>query len=466
MSKQYRLLDEHSLWYPAERPCLAILDFGLSWGIMGALIVFVFTAIGINDTENNREINSFLTFLAAVYPGYSPPFNAIDLWLGLINGFFHGFLFGTFVAFLYNIWRGEQPFGIKLPRNFTGSPQPFVISAGKGAQPYTIAIIANPVLESAASGKFKRDPILDFPRLFQAKTACIIAGLATDPVINDPAAEEKILEHIRIFTLFNPGLAESENGRGSQTHHHPPVEPPEEHALCRETDYDVVIEAIQRVYEKDGQAVQEERLLNFIKQHLPDYYDHANNRSLIDLVYVVTASKTHTRSSGRYTIDDEKTPGAGFTLDFGQEKLELRHDPYAKIPGMVAYSAWDNRLKTPIHEFAHAMSSINNGAIIDEYYDDLPELLQKIRAINKYHWQPLPGQPLPERFVQYTSNGETITIRTDRARHAPANWKTFVPARENISVPCTMDFSDEIFDFDMLIKKYMQDRLEAKTRRG
>ncbi|GEM_PF-5891862 len=462
MTRNYQVLGEHSLLSPAERPHLAMLDFGLALGAIWALIVVVFTAMGINDGENNPAVGSFLDFLAAIYPGYCSPFTAADLLFGLIGGFVHGYLFGAFAAFLYNVWRGEQPFGVKLPRNFAGAPQPFVISPGKGAHPYTIAIIANPVLESAVSGKCKRDPILGHPRLFQAKVANIIAGFATDPVINDPEADEPFLDRLRIITLFNPRLAKAEVEAG----HYPAVEPPREHALCREADYDIIVEPVQRTYRRETEEVQEERLRNFIAKHLPDYYDQTNQCSLIDLVYVVTGSKTHTRSSARYTFDDENRPGAEFTLYFGDEKLKLRHDPYARVPGMVAYSAWDDRLKTPIHEFAHAMSSATNGAIIDEYHDDLPEQLRYVRAVNKHHWQPREGYPLPEKFADYTpAGGETAPFRTDRARHAPPEWKTYVPARENISLPCTMDFSDEQFEFDLLIKRYMHDRLEAKTRR-
>jgi len=466
MTKQYRLLNEHSLFYPPERPHLAIFNFGLAWGIIWALIVVVFTAMGISDGENNPAINSFLTFLAAIYPGHSPPFDYVDLIFGLFSGFMHGFLFGTLIVVLYNLWRGEQPFGVKLPRNFTGSPKPFVISAGKGAQPYTIAIIANPVLETRASGKLKPDPILEYPQLFQAKVASIIAGLATDTVINDPEAEEKFLDRMRLVTLFDPSLAHSNHERDHRANHHPPAEQPPEHALCRELDHDIIVEPIQRVYNEAGR-VHEERLIEFIKAHLPGYYDHANNRSLIDVVYVVTASKTHTRSSARYTFDDESKPGRSFSLNFGKEKWALRHDPYAKIPGVVAYSAWDDRLKTPIHEFAHAMSSTTNGAILDEYYDELPEMLMSVRAVNKHFWQPQQGQSLPEQFAEYAlKDGKPLTIRTDRGRHAPPDWKTYVPARENLPTPCTMDFSDDAFEFDLLIKQYMHDRLAAKTQRA
>jgi hypothetical protein len=466
MAKHYRLLEEDSLWFPAERPNLAIFDFGLAWGAIWALAVFVFTAMKINAAENNQALNGFIGFLAAIYPGYSPPFDSIDLALGLVNGFLHGFLFGTLIAFLYNVWRGEQPFGVKLPRNFAGSPQPFVISAGQGELPYTVAIIANPVLESQVSGQLKRDPILDYPRLFQAKAATIIAGFATNPVVNDPdpEAEEKFLDRMRIVALFNPNLANRENAPGLHPTHHPPVEQPKEHALCRELDHDIIVEPIQRIIDNDSGAVREERLLEFIKKHLPEYYDQANGRCKIDVVYVVTASKTHTRSSSRYTFDDEKYPGRGFSLNFGAEQWELRHDPFAKIPGMVAYSAWDDRLKTPIHEFAHAMSSTTNGAILDEYYDELPDMLLNVHAINKHFWQT--GPPFPEQYAEYAlKDGESIKIRTDRSRHTPSDWKTCVPGRESLPIPCTMDFSGEQFDFDLLIKQYMRDRLKAKTRR-
>jgi hypothetical protein len=462
MAKHYRLLEENSLWSPAERPNLAIFDFGLAWGTIWALIVFVCTAMEINAAEANQALNSFIAFLAAIYPGYSPPFDSIDLVLGLVDGFLHGFLFGTIVAFLYNLWQGEQPFGVKLPRHFASTPKPFVVSAGQGEPPYTVAIIANPVLESQVSGQLKRDPILDSPRLFQAKVATIIAGFATDPVVNDPApkTEENFLDRMRLVTLFNPGLANSENKNGQSQS----VEQPKEHALCRELDHDIIVEPIQRIIDNDTGYVHEERLLEFIKKHLPEYYDQANSRCEIDVVYVVTASQTHTRSSARYTFDDEKYPGRSFSLNFGAEQWELRHDPFAKIPGMVAYSAWDDRLKTPIHEFAHAMSSTTNGAILDEYYDELPDMLLNVHAINKHFWQP--GPPFPERYAEYAlKDGKSIKIRSDRGRHAPTDWKTYVPGRESLPIPCTMDFSDDRFEFDLLIKQYMRDRLEAKTRR-
>jgi len=465
MTKHYQILGEHSLWSPAERPNLAMLDFGLALGTIWALSVFAFTAMGMDDGENNSGVGSFLNFLAAIYPGYSPPFTAVDLLFGLLGGFFHGYLFGALAAFLYNIWRGEQPFGVKLPRHFADSPQPFEISKGQGAHPYTIAIIANPVLDSAVSRECKPDPILEHPRLFQAKVATIIAGFATDPLINARREGGSFLDRMRLITLFNPKLANTE----VEANHNTPVEQPREHALCREADYDIIVEPVQRLYRSETEDVQEERLLNFIAKHLPDYYDPENQCSLIDIVYVVTGSKTHTRSSARYTFDDESRPGPEFTLDFGDEKLKLRHDPYARVPGIVAYSAWDGRLKTPIHEFAHAMSSTTNGAIIDEYHDDLQAQLRYVRAINKHYRESPEDQPLPlpEKFADYaTPGGKADSVRTDRARYAPAQWKTYVPAREDITLPCTMDFSDESFDFDLLIKSYMRDRLAAKTRRA
>ena len=68
------------------------------------------------------------------------------------------------------------------------------------------------------------------------------------------------------------------------------------HAFRGKTD------AEARLFRGETDEVQEERLLNFIKKHLPDYYDRANQCSLIDIVYVVTGSKTHSRSSARYTL--------------------------------------------------------------------------------------------------------------------------------------------------------------------
>lgn len=460
MTRNYRILDEHSLLAPAERPNLSMLDFGLAVGTIWALIAVLFTAMGINAGPGTPAIGSFLIFLSAIYPGYSPLFTAVDLLTGLIGGFVHGYLFGVLAAFLYNIWRGEQPFGVKLPRDFAGSPEPFVISAGEGKHPYTIAIIANPVLESEASGELRSDPILEHPRLFQAKVAAIIAGFAQDAVLNPRKTKNTFLDQMRLITLFNPKLAKAEMPASHQ--------PPGKHALCREADYGIIVEPLQRLYRGETTEVREERLLNFIADNLPKYYDSDKQSSLIDVVYVVTGSKTHTRSSARYTIDDDARPGAEFELDFGDETLKRRHAFYTRVPGMVAYSAWDNRLKTPIHEFAHAMSSTTNGAILDEYYDDALMQLRKAPAINKHYRENSAEQPqpLPQQFAVYAAAGKTAPFRTDRGRHEPVEWKTYVPARENITVPCTMDFSEEEFAFDLLISQYMRDRLAAKASRG
>jgi len=471
MARQYQILNSQSLFTPPERPYLAVFDFGLASGSLWALLVFVLTSIGINTDAAGGTTNSLIQFLSAIYPGFGSPWDYGDIFIGLWAGFVQGFLFGMLSAYFYNTMRGTPLYGVKLPRDFTSAHTPFLMSDGESAgaerPPYTIAIIANPVLESAPDGFLHRDPILNYPKLFQAKVAGIIAGLDTNAMIR-----EKFLGKMRILNLFNPDLA-PQNG-----HHHDHAESKlqRENALCLENDHDITLEPIQRVYQRKDDGVYhvvEERLLNFLKR-FPQFYDRANDRVLVDVVYAVSGSTTHTRSSSRFTYDDDTKPGRGLTLNFGDgaPPLSLRHDPYVHIPGMVAYSAWDDRLKTPLHEFAHAMSSTTNGAIHDEYNDDVSEILRNTPVINKHFVRESdadtgsPQRKVPDIFAVYQlAGGEKQTFYSDKARYVPDHWRSYVPARRELSVPCTMDWSEQIYTFDLLLKQFIEDRLRAKTQR-
>jgi hypothetical protein len=464
MAKKYRLLDERStlsqLIQPTERPYLAILDVGITFGIVWALFVVVMTLLGMN----NLAI-SFTQFLEIFYPGYSKPFGAGDLLLGLIYGSAHGFLFGLIVAYIYNRLRAPFPCGVKLldAEAITSRNQPVIISDGEktagSGPPYTIAIIANPILESEIvptdeDQRWRPDPILEHPKLFQAKVACIIGSLARNSMIR-----QEFLDNMRIITLFDPNRAQPIDSDGKKFD--------KRNALCLERAFDVIIEPIQRIYQKDNGAyiVEEERLRNFLKNYSM-LYDKTNDRPAVDVVFAVTASPTHTRSSALYTLDEESVKGPAFSLKYREAEsgFERHHAPYARVPGLIAYSAWDNRLKTPLHEFAHAMSSTINGLIYDEYYDNIPKELTNLPLINKQNIGSSPD--LPETFALYSYlGGDYQSFRTDKAIIKPVDWQAFVPARSNPRLPCTMDRSGDQNRFDLMIEEFMHDRLQAKINR-
>lgn len=449
MAKYYKILDPEALWQPPERPYLAILDFGLASGFLAALVIVIFTLLGMN-----HMVTSFIQFLESFYPGYGRPLGTGDLLLGAVYGFFHGFLFGMLLAYIYNRWRAPAPCGVKLikPQRMVSSRNPVVISAGAGNPPYTLLIMANPAIENEnilpdEPGRFRPDPILTMPKLFQAKVACIIGSLARNEMLRD-----NFLDKMRILTLFDPKLVEE-----NSLH---------EVAFCLESHKDLIIEPVPRVYEKVNGTykVKEFRLLEFLKKY-PEFYDHSNNRSLVDVVFVVTASFSHTRSSALFTIDKEDMPGKKFTLKYADGRhFERHHLPFAEEPGLIAYSAWDNRIKTPLHEFAHAMSSYTHGTIHDEYYDDIPEELQDAALINKH---PIRDHEMPEIFAWYGLEGaEPKPFRSDLSVVKPTDWSVTVPARVDLRLPCTMDISDDLHRFDMLIEQFMFDRLTFKSQRS
>ncbi|MFQ5708739.1 MAG: hypothetical protein ACE5HO_14885 [bacterium] len=468
MATKYKFLNENAIFHPRERPYWAVLAFGVTLGSAWALFVVVMTLLGMNNL-----MTSFVQTISVYYPGYSQPLGAADLLLGLIYGFAHGFLFGLLVAYIYNVWRAPAPCGVELkkPNAITASEQPVIISPGVKAggtkPPYTIAIIANPVLQSELDNSLRPDPILGQPKLFQAKVACILGSLASNPMI-----KEKFLEKMRIITLFDPSLANQ------------PLD--KKNALCKECAFNTIIEPIQRVYEKVGTGgtpfvegqpfeytVDEERLKNFLA-HTP-HLQALDVPEVIDLVFAVTASETHTRSTALFTFDDESRGGPEFTFENLSREFKRHHAPFAEVPGMVAYSAWDNRLKTPLHEFAHAMSSTTNGLIHDEYYDEIPEEFRGMPIINKQHATAsldengnglIEMNELPDDFARYADAATTPSnIPTDKARNKPMNWISFVPARHDPQLPCTMDISGDENRFDLCIEQFMSNRLEAKINR-
>lgn len=489
MVKSYKFLDEQSLLFLPERHKLATFDFGITLGTVWALIVVTLTAIESKHTVTAQEANSFIVILATIYPGYSPPLTAADLLLGLVAGFVHGSLFGTLVAYVYNNWRGEHPFGVKLPADMTASPQPYIlnkgVSAGGNKPPYTILILANPVLESELYDALKPDPILEYPQLFHAKVANIIGSLASDETIRKEyltkISGKTEIPKMRIITYFNPKLVYDDkeelnaekkiNAEGNRAKY-------EAMALCLEHDCDVIIEPVQKRYKKnsEGSYEIEERLREFLKANFAAYYDAEQDHFHFDVVFAVTASLTHTRSSARYTYDSDKVLGLEFELIYDEKHFRLRHDPYAKLPGMVAYSAWDDRLKTPLHEFAHAMASMTNGQIHDEYYDETPATLDGFAVMNKRMTTTEMDrnrddviQPceLPTVFATYRDTEGAETFHSDKARIVPESWKTFVPGRQNPLISCVMDSSalGEVPEFDRLLQKFIYQRLDHKANR-
>lgn len=471
---KYEIIDEQqpifkSILRPNRRPYLAVFDFSIVFGIICALLVGLFTLMAMNG-----KARLITDYFETIFPGYSIPPSPealdalINLGIGLIFGFAYGYLFGLLVSVIYNRLRGPVLCDVRLQKDIP-EREPVVLvekgntsSKARHSDSYTVVILANTFLEAErGSPKFREDEILDEPKLFKAKVECIIDSLRQSEILR------KFISDMRFVAIIDPQKAKT-NDRDEQR----------ARALCLENSIDVIIEPRQRIYKRkeDGTyELQEERLKKYLELY--------PSLGRVDIVYAVTASRTHTRSSAYYTIEEETTASEDFQFILYNKDGSLR-DPllgrYAPprnvpefVPGLIAYSAWDNRRKTPLHEFAHAMSSTTNGLIYDEYNDEVPFNTDSLMVINKRRATAvmdddgndfIEPSELPELFAKFYEAGqpERNDFSTDRLRQKPFDWSSFVPDKDRPDEPCTMDRSGDFHRFDMLIEYFMEQRLKAK----
>jgi len=223
----------------------------------------------------------------------------------------------------------------------------------------------------------------------------------------------------------------------------------------------------------------------------------------VDVIYVLTASPSHDRSTARYSDFVETERGevplsrvasadmTGQAFDFspdpdGTKGTEItteprstsdyRHDHYCWHPGRIALNVLSARHKTYVHEFAHAMSSAIHGAIVDEYADVF-HIAKKTGNLDKLSGRTPPfyvnrierhsrddGTFIPVHSVFAKYNGRVF--QADRNHpSAEEGWLGYFPEKYCCSVPCTMDRSFGRYHFDALISTFMYERLCAKLNR-
>ncbi len=344
------------------------------------------------------------------------------------------------------------------------------------AAPYTIAFVANPKIRQrpaspTATATFKKDPIINDIDLFLKSVDRALMSLQQDEVLGRP----EIWSRIRVITIFD-----------------------------QEADTDLV-EEFQRVNAVDEQVIDHSvgprphaNFLAVIGRNLPDEF-----KKPLDVVFAMTASRTHDRSSAYYADLDEITDVAKNQSNAGksflynpdpdpvlqnQKGAEINvagcgtppyfcsHDDFSECFGRVALSVFGARQKTFIHEFAHAMSSTSHGMICDEYTD--PFFVH-----DECNHAPAPTGPAPfyvnriqrakpanpskfihvhEIFAAY--NG--AVFHSDLTHpSALEGWTGYFPERNNPGETCIMDREYGPFRFDKLISRFMYDRLVAKLNR-
>jgi hypothetical protein len=298
------------------------------------------------------------------------------------------------------------------------SVQPVVRRAGdtSKAKPFTILVVANPGLEIAAtSGAFAPDPILQDQAAFDACTRYIedalfglLAGQA-DPVLGVDGIRDKV----RMLSLFDPSLAG--NDRNS-------------------------------LVAQDGVS----NLLIARRDAIRSFL--AAQGLFADVVFAVSASRTHTRASAWFSDDDEASGGIPFVLD----GVPLTHYHFCRTPGTVALPVTATSL-TAAHEFQHAISSYQNGSLVDLYVDSPV-------ALNCKH-----QRPVPTDFARY----ETAMHASDPTRGPlgyPAGWTSYHCALIDGTRPAMMDNywlsdSSQACQNDTITRRFVQDRVRAKLER-
>jgi hypothetical protein len=248
----------------------------------------------------------------------------------------------------------------------------------------------------------------------------------------------------------------------------------------------------------------------------------------IDVIFAISASPTHDMSSSRVATNDWRMnnpqDGKYFTYSsdpycekgdeilkndcekklcegYATVKLQQQGDCLVSPPlhrpngpdrallheyfpdpngmGLVAMSAYDVRTKLPLHEFAHAMSSMGHGMIVDEYYDfavieeeetvtvaDEPVAPPGLE-VNRIFRNPAVMKGTHEisvhkHFARY--NG--YVYESDRDHHiAQQGWYSYFPSRKNPEVRCIMEAAEDVFQYDELLTDFIYDRLWAKVNR-
>jgi hypothetical protein len=286
------------------------------------------------------------------------------------------------------------------------------------ADPFTICIVANPLLEMPwQSGQFMVDPITSNNVAFDACAQYICDVLfgrlpqQREQFLADPTIAPKI----QIVSLFVQGLP---------------------------------VLDVNSLVAQDGDSNLLVARRNNFRSFLVSYGLNA------DVAYAVSASPTHTRASAWFTSDDDGKGGVGFTLD----GVALTHRYYSLIPGTVAIHATANSL-TAIHEFGHALSSYSNGMVVDLYVDSNPGLNCKT------------GRPIPPRFAMY----DAAALASDPLRDTlgyPGSCISYHCELIDPGFPAVMDnywqAPDQIPEHsqhDKITRQFLSDRVRAKLQR-
>lgn len=368
------------------------------------------------------------------------------------------------------------------------------------AQPYTIAFVANPLIEKRKlkrddEPRFELDPILDDYSLFVNSVHQALVSFEQDSVLGHP----EIFSRLRFVAIF-PKIS-----KDMLQHIHD-----DKISLIEEFQENLFsIEDQSEVSPVDHNLLSPRKsMVEELDKLLKTGTDSPIGIDEIDVIFGVTASPTHYRGfahasdwqvaeSGEnliYNIPNREGIKYSFDIDPHQRKgqngtpsikmpiisdmvapfFSRTHDYYPIVPGRVAVNALTASQYTYVHEFAHAMSSAYHGMIADEYSDGFTHEEETeddshfpwfyINRIERDYDNLPPNKLIPvhKEFATYNCN---LFFSDIEHPSAEAKWRGYFPERAELSSTCLMDRSYGNSHFDSLLSTFIYDRLSVKSCR-
>jgi len=503
---------------------LLFFGYGTYVGGIFASIIVIASIIGrFTGVEFTFQNNGILPAFFSFARWYSVGYLAGMLFPALYNLSIFGFLKKVdksrmFLSFIYDSAKSVNI--IKSPIDKEIQTENQVLSSeklqrindynlnNKPIHPYTILFVANPVLSRPPvkknyfcknnNGDFQADPIINDLPLFLRMVDKALNSFESNEVIGRP----EIWSRIRVITLFAEELARGEN--------------------LNKTN--VFADKYDRTVEIGGKIITNllapaPGMVTMIKRRFRQMLNKNSDPDLrfseqlwkeIDVIFVLSVSPFYTRSTSLYTDypDDygskpkriknkllkKSKKGRDYTVGIheqvtantpimisdlvnnnsGNKQQKIKHEAYSVYPGRAAINVLSATGKTFVHEFGHAMSSAINGAIVDEYADeiqiistdkklfnraDIPLYINRLERSRVKNGKFI---PIPKKFMIFN---QTEYYSDMEHPSAEEEWKGYFPERFDTHIPCTMDSSMRNHRFDKLISDYIYDRLTAKINR-
>lgn len=288
-----------------------------------------------------------------------------------------------------------------------GAPKP---------NPFTICVIANPFIERPLdSNNYVRDPILSdhqkFRDVLDYAIKCLFGQLPQQREVFLSNAD--IEPHVKIVSVFDDTVSVNDGG---------------------------------------GLVGEQGELVRPISRAFIPFLNRYGLKP--DIVFAVTDSDMSQRSSASYATDGDDAPGVPFNLD----GVVRCHVYESRTPGTVALHT-SARSLVALHEFCHAISSWENGKIVDLYGNLAPACNSKLGQI-----------PNPPHFANY--NNIVFLPDTARLPNRSTVQGFFCCELTGAKYPALMDNFwlepsgvYEHCEHDKITREFLRDRILAKINR-